>query len=604
MDRNLILAIALSLGVFLIWDLMVVAPQREAQRDAQAAAEAARAAQTTDGAVDPDSQIGGGLIGNQVEALLTVDEALATSNARVPIRTETLEGSINLEGGRFDDLRLLQYRQTLDRNSPVIRLLSPEETEHGHFVQQGWARGANASLKALWTASEGAVLTPSTPVTLTRETDGLIFTKTISVDDKYMFTVAQTVENSTGEDVTLRPYATVTQRNLPEDYTNFMILHEGPLGVIGQTLHERKYNTLRKNKNKRVREEGVGGWVGITNKNWLAATIPPANQEIEALLANRGDRESPIFEAFYTMPALAIAPGETISFQSYVFGGPKDVDLLQSYEATPENGGLGVYDFDKAVDWGILFLLTRPIFYTLDFFGELTGNYGVAILILTLIIKLILFPLANKGYESMSKMKKLQPEIKKLQERYTDDKMKLQQEMMALYKKEKMNPLAGCMPILLQMPIFYALYKTLFVTIELRHQPFLYIEDLSAPDPTNIFNLFGFLPYDPTALPLIGAVLGIGILPLLMGVGMWFQMKLNPPPADPVQAQIFAFMPIIFVFIFAPFAAGLVLYWFWNTFLSILQQWVIMKRNGVSVEWGERFKLPSWLKKSAAGDTK
>jgi len=416
-----------------------------------------------------------------------------------------------------------------------------------------------------------------------------------------MFTVTQTVTNNSDETKNLRPFATVTQRNTPEDYRNFMILQEGPLGVIGNKLFERKYNKLKKNKDAKVEEAGVGGWVGITNKFWLAASIPPADAEIEATLANRGTTEKPIFEAFYAMPSTALAPGETKSMQSYMFGGPKDVDLLQSYEAKPEDGGLGVYDFDKAVDWGHFFFLTRPIFYTLNFFGDTLGNFGIAILLLTLVIKLILFPIANKGYESMSKMKKLQPEIKKLQERYADDKMKLQQEMMALYKKEKMNPLAGCFPILLQMPIFYALYKTLFVTIELRHQPFLYIQDLSAPDPTTIFNLFGLLPFDPTSLPMIGAFLGIGFLPLLMGVAMWFQTKLNPPPADPVQAQVFAFMPFVFVFIFAPFAAGLVLYWFWNTTLGILQQWYIMKKNGVKVELGQRLNLP-WAKKNAATD--
>lgn len=603
MDRNLILAIALSLGVFVAWDFFVLGPQREAQRIAQSerAADAANDQSADADNGQADNQIGGGLIG--AEAQMSVEEALAASPARVPIRTATLEGSINLRGGRLDDLVLRQYHETVDDTSPPIRLLSPQETEHGHFVQQGWAMGRDNGARALWSAPEGATLTPATPVTLTREANGLLFEKTYAVDEKYMFTVTQKVTNNNGETVSLQAFATVTQRNTPEDYRNFMILHEGPLGVIGTKLYERKYNKLKKNKDAKIEQEGVGGWVGITNKNWLAAVVPPADQEIDALLANRGTNEQPIFEAFYATPAKTLAPGETVSFQSYVFGGPKDVDVLQSYEAQPEDGGLGVYDFDKAVDWGHLFFLTRPIFYTLNFFGDKIGNFGVAILLLTLVIKLLLFPLANKGYESMSKMKKLQPEIKKLQERYTDDKMKLQQEMMALYKKENMNPLAGCLPILLQMPIFYALYKVLFVTIELRHQPFLYINDLSAPDPTTIFNLFGLVPYDPTMLPLIGAFLGIGFLPILMGVAMWFQTKLNPPPADPVQAQIFGLMPFVFVFIFAPFAAGLVLYWFWNTTLGIFQQWYIMKKNGVKVELGQRLKLP-WAKKSAAGDLK
>ncbi len=603
MDRNLIMAIVLSMGVLLAWDFLILGPQREAQEAAREAARIEQEAQSADaGAVDSSDALTGAL--SETTENISIDEALAKSPERLPIKTSTLEGSINLRGARVDDLKLLQYHEEISDESPVIRLLNPAETEHAHYIQQGWAVGNDTGAQAMWQVTDGTVLTPSTPVTLTRTEGDLVLEKTISIDDKYMFTVTQTVTNNGAGDRIVRAYADVTQRNIPEDFRNFMILHEGPLGVIGTKLYERKYKKLANNKNKAVEAEGVGGWIGITNKNWLAAVIPAQDQEIEAHLTNNSKTNVPVFKSFYVTPSETLAPDQSLTKTSYMFGGPKDVDLLQSYEASPEDGGLGVYDFDKAVDWGHLFFLTRPIFYTLNFFGDLIGNFGVAILILTLIIKLILFPVANKGYESMSKMKKLQPEVKKLQDRYKDDKMKMQQEMMALYKKEKMNPMAGCFPILLQMPIFYALYKTLFVTIELRHQPFLYISDLSAPDPTTIFNLFGLLPFDPTALPLIGAILGIGFLPVLMGVSMWFQMKLNPPPTDPVQAQIFGLMPFVFVFIFAPFAAGLVLYWFWNTFLGILQQWFIMKKNGVSVEWGERFKLPSWLKKNAAGDAK
>ena len=517
-NRNFLLAIVLSMGVLVLWQVFILGPEQERIKQER---EAAAAAEEVTAATANDSEILGGARVDEA-SMVTVEDALNGSSVRVPIKTENLEGSINLRGGRIDDLELLQYRETIDPSSPVIRLLSPEETEHGHFVQQGWLIGNDSGKDSQWSAPEGATLTTSTPVTLTRNSGSFTFEKTISIDENYMFTVTQKVTNNTDAERTLRPYATVTQRNIPEDYTNFMILHEGPLGVIGTKLYERKYNKLRKNKNRKVEAEGVGGWVGITNKNWLAAVIPPQDAQIDAQLVNRGTTEIPIFEAFYLMEPEILGPGQSSEHTSHIFGGPKDVDLLMSYENKPEDGGLGVYDFDKAVDWGNLFFLTRPIFYTLNFFGDLIGNWGVAILILTLIIKAILFPLANKGYESMSKMKKLQPEIKKLQERYTDDKMKLQQEMMALYKKEKMNPLAGCMPILLQMPIFYALYKTLFVTIELRHQPFLYIEDLAARDPTTIFNLFGLLPYDPMALPVIGAFLGIGVLPILMGISMWF----------------------------------------------------------------------------------
>jgi YidC/Oxa1 family membrane protein insertase len=594
MDRNFLLAIVLSLGVLLGWDMFIAGPQREQLREAREAAAAAQPAQAQDIA---------GLDGLQVDTQeISIEDAIELAPGRISIRTPSLEGSINLEGGRIDDLKLTQYRVELDPKSPAIRLLSPRETKHGHYAQLGWVAGGEVGENAQWTATDGAQLTPSTPVTLTRREGDLVFEKTISVDDLYMFTIEQTVRNGGDKTLSLTPYALVIQRGIPEDMKNFMILHEGPLGIIGTKLYERKYKKLTKNKNKNVKASGEGGWVGITNKNWLAAVMPWQDEEMTASLANVGTGAAPIFRASYSLAARMLAPGEKLSLTSHVFGGPKDVDILQSYEHEPEDGGLGIHDFDKAVDWGHLFFLTRPIFYTLNFFGDAIGNFGVAILILTLIIKAILFPLANKGYESMSKMKKLQPEIKKLQESYPDDKMKLQQEMMALYKKEKMNPLMGCLPILLQMPIFFALYKTLFVTIELRHQPFLYIKDLSAADPTTIFNLFGLLPYDPTALPVIGAFLGIGLLPLLMGVAMWFQTKLNPPPTDPVQAQIFAMLPFVFVFIFAKFAAGLVLYWFWNTALSILQQWLIMKKNGVSVDWGARFKLPGKKNSPAPGE--
>lgn len=603
MDRNLILAIGLSMGVLLFWDIFVSAPQRqalEAQRAAQAELEVEQGTSTPTG---PGDLSGVGPISAAPEQELTLDQALAAGAGRVQIKTPTLEGSINLTGGRIDDLSLTQYNQTLDEDSGDIRLLTPRDAAHGHYVQLGWIAGGDAAQAAIWSAPSGAVLTPQTPVTLTRQQGDLVFEKTISVDENYMFEIEQTVRNQGGAESSLTPYALVIQRGLPEEFKGWMILHEGPLGVIGQALYERKYKTLAKNKKKEVSENGAEGWVGITNKYWLAAVVPPQDEVMAATLDNIGTQQAPIFRATYALPQRVLAAGESLSLTSHVFGGPKDVDLLQSYEASPEKGGLGIYDFDKAVDWGHLFILTRPIFYTLNYFGNLTGNFGVAILILTLIVKGLLFPIANKGFESMAKMKKLQPEIEGLRKKYPEDKMKMQQEMMALYKKEKMNPLAGCIPILIQMPIFYALYKTLFVTIEMRHEPFiLWIKDLSAPDPTTIFNLFGLLPYDPTALPIVGAFLGIGVLPLLMGVAMWFQTKMNPPPADPVQAQIFAMLPFVFVFIFAPFAAGLVLYWFWNTALGILQQWLIMKKNGVSVDWGERFKLPGKKKSAAPGE--
>ena len=578
----MILAISLSMAVLLLWDFFIAGPQREAFEAARK--EAIETAQTEDTAA--------GISGITVGAPeLTIEDALATGPGRIPIRTETLVGSINLEGARIDDLQLLQFTEEVDPDSPKIRLLTPRSTNHAHYVQQGIIAGASSPENALWELTDGSVLTPTTPVTLSRQSGELQFEKTISIDDQYMFRVEQSVTNNSGEEISLTPFAIVVQRDIPEDYTNFFILHEGPLGIIGNALHERKYNTLKKKQDRAVSELGTGGWIGITNKYWLAAVIPPQDEQMDAKLENIGTTETPIFRSRYSLNGRNLAPGATTTIVSHVFGGVKDVDILQHYEKPVDQGGLNVRDFDKAVDWGHFFFLTRPIFYALDFFGDKTGSFGVAILILTVLTKLLLFPIANKGFEMTSKMKKMQPEVEALRARYEDDKMKMQQEMMALYKKEKLNPIAGCFPILLQMPIFYALYKTLFVTMEMRHQPFLYISDLSAPDPTTIFNLFGLLPYDPTALPMVGSFLAIGILPVLMGVAMWFQMKLNPPAADPIQAQIFALLPFFFVFIFAGFAAGLVLYWFWNTALSIVQQWYIMRRNGVELDWGDRFKF-------------
>ncbi|MEM9013765.1 MAG: membrane protein insertase YidC [Pseudomonadota bacterium] len=599
MDRNLILAVVLSMGVMLFWDLFIAGPQREAYEAARQA-EAERVA-TEEETVEPT--LSGLEALTSGEPTVSVEEAIAAAPARAPIRTDNFEGSINLRGARFDDLQLTQYRETIDEDSPIIRLLSPAGTDHGYYAFEGWSVGGDRFDDAEWRLIDGDVLTTETPITIEMEAAGLTFTRTISVDENFMFTIAQSVRNGGAEAVSVTPYASVVQRGFPDDMKNFMILHEGPVGVVGDKLHERKYKKLAKDKSKSIQADGIGGWVGLTGKAWLTAVIPPQDANVRALMTNEGTAAAPVFNSFYALPQRTIAPGETDTLTTNLFAGAKVVKILKGYQAPVDKGGLGIQNFDKAVDWGNFFFLTRPIFTVLNYFGHLTGNYGVSILILTLIIKILLFPIANKGFESLSKMKKLQPEIEKIRARYEDDKMKQQQEMMALYKKENMNPLAGCLPILLQMPIFYALYKTLFVTIELRHEPFvLWIKDLSAPDPTSIFNLFGLLPFDPTAAPLIGAFLGIGVLPILMGVAMWFQTKLNPPPADPTQAQIFAMLPFVFVFIFAPFAAGLVLYWFWNTVLTIVQQYVIMRRNGVEVDLASRFTLPGRKKSPAPGE--
>jgi len=578
MDRNVILFIVLTAAVLIGWDAFVIAPQREAVR-----AEAKVAAVAAPGDITAD------IVGSPAApAALSVDEALAKSPGRVRIDTPSLTGSINLSGGRIDDLLLKNYREKLDPSSPMIRLLSPYEVEHGHYIEQGFGvlagddRGERTD-SVMWSADAGAVLTPRSPVTLTARIGSLTFAKTYSIDEHFMFTVRQSVRNEGATEARVAPYGLVVQRGIPEGAGKQPILHEGPVAVVGDQLIERKYPKAVKTE---VEVEGDRGWVGITNKYWLAAAAPPQNAPVKVSMRNVGTATAPIFRAFYALGDRAVGPGQTIELTSYIFGGAKDVDLLQSYEKPVEKGGLGIWDLDRAVDWGNFFFLTRPIFFLLNFFGGLTGNFGIAILLLTLVVKALMFPLANSAFEAMSKMKKLQPKMEELKVRAGDDKMKLQQEMMELYKREKINPLAGCLPILLQMPIFYALYKVLFVTIELRHEPFIgWLKDLSAPDPTSIFNLFGLLPFEPTAVPMIGAFLGIGVLPLLMGAAMYVQTKLNPPATDPVQQQVMMMMPILFVFLFASFASGLVLYWVWSTMLSVIQQWYIMKRNGVTVDW-------------------
>ena len=607
--RNIILAFSLSLIILIVWDQFYMKPQRDAMEAEQAAQAEMMAQQQGEDSVDGD--LGGLSSPGERDRVLPRDEALALAPGRVQIDTPMVNGSINLRGGVIDDLSLKDYHVTPDESSPMVTVLSPRETEFGHYMQTGViARAGEAAVQddrnAVWTADESAVLTPDSPVTLTRQEGGLTHTMRISVDEQYMFRVERTVENTTGEPAVVAPFGLSVQRGNPDFLKKFMILHEGPLGVLGsQGIKERKYQNVYK-KGERTAEGVSGGWVGLTSKNWLAATIPDQSLVYRANLGHEPNttRENPVYRSLYRGEQTSVAPGESYTYTGYMFGGAKRVEILRHYEGPVEDGGLSILDFDKAVDWGNFFFLTRPIFWLLHFFAQVTGNYGVAILLLTLCIKAVLFPLANKSYKSMAGMRKVQPEMKKLQEKYGDDKMKQQQEMMALYKKHNINPLAGCLPILMQMPIFFALYKVLFVTIELRHEAFLYINDLTAPDPAVLLNLFGLAPWDVANLPLVGQFLSIGLLPILMAITMFFQMKLNPPPADPMQARIFAFMPLIFLFIFAPFPAGLVLYWFWNTFLGALQQYVIMKRNGAEVDFFGNIKQSFSKKTAAANDSK
>ncbi|MEM9878063.1 MAG: membrane protein insertase YidC [Pseudomonadota bacterium] len=566
-QKNLILAFGLALGVLLIWDMFVFQPERqraEAELAAQEAAQSAQqATQSAKGALAPPSAPGGTVSAPALDrqSVISASERLAFSNRRI-------RGSIALTGGVLDDLVLTDYTQTVSGDGNVV-LLSPRNTQSPYLIQMGWiAPSGNAvnvpTAGTIWTTSDTA-LTPQTPVTLTWDNgSGLLFKRTFSLDEDYLFDITQTVENSSGQDIQLYPYGRIYRENLP-DLENFFVLHEGPLGVFDGTLEEKKYDKIRDDGKQTFTSQD--GWVGITDKYWLTTLVPNQGENFRAEMEQVQGRDD-AFSVSFVEDARTIPAGGSASVTNAAFVGAKEVKLIDAYEQK-----LGIRMFDRTIDWGWFYFLTKPIFYALNFLYALVGNFGIAIILLTVVIKAILFPLANKQFESFAKMKVLQPKIKVLQERFKDDKQKLQMEMMQLYKKEKVNPLSGCLPIFVQIPIFFSLYKVLFVTIEMRHAPFYgWIKDLSEPDPLTPLNLFGLLDFSPPAF------IAIGIWPILMGVSMWLQQKMNPTPMDPMQAKIMGFLPIMFTFILAPFAAGLVIYWTWNNLLSILQQWIIQRK--------------------------
>jgi YidC/Oxa1 family membrane protein insertase len=510
-----------------------------------------------------------------VPAGATRAQVLASS-PRVQINTPSLHGSISLVGGRLDDITLVKFHETLDRGSAEIVLFSPPGAADAYYAQGGWVAPAGGvtlpAADTLWTADHDT-LTPAQPVTLTwKSPGGVTFRRIFAIDENYLITVTQQVSNASDAPLTLSPYSLITRQGTPP-VSGFYILHEGPLGVFNDTLEEIDYEDLQKAGT--ITQRSQGGWIGMTDKYWLSALIPDQKQSTNMRFFFERYNDKDHYQVDVVDPQVTIAPGESAETQSRIFVGAKEVRILDDYSEK-----YGISRFDLAIDFGWFYFLTKPLFYFLIYLKELTGNLGVAILLLTVTIKLLFFPLANKSYRSMSQMRKLQPEVAKLKERFSDDRVRFNQEVMALYKQEKVNPAAGCLPVIIQIPVFFALYKVLFVTIEMRHAPFFgWIKDLSAPDPTSIWNLFGLLPWDPSLL--VPAMLNIGAWPLFMGVTMWMQQRLNPQPTDPVQAKVFMFLPIMFTFLLAHFPAGLVIYWAWNNVLSILQQWVIMKRMGV-----------------------
>ena len=498
------------------------------------------------------------------------------------IVTPSLEGSIALKSGRIDDLVLSKYRETVDPNSPKVTLLSPAGSPDPYFAEFGWVPQSGTQLKvpdrnSLWSLESGTVLTPETPIGLVWDNgQGLVFHRSISLDKDYMFKVVDEIENKTNADVTLLPYARVHRSGHPPSPV-IAVLHEGLVGVSGDHgLQEFRYADAVKSGVPTTFDNVIGGWLGITDKYWATALVPDQKEPYRAMysaLPARDPAGRDAFQADFLRGGLIVQPGARKGVDAHLYAGAKQATLIDSYERA-----LNILRFDRMIDWGWFYFITRPLFRLMEFINGIVHNFGVTILILTVFVKAAFYPLANKQYESMARMKKMQPEMQRIRELYKDDQQRQQKEIFDLYKKEKINPLAGCWPILLQIPVFFALYKVLYVTIDMRHAPFFgWIKDLSAPDPTSFFNLFGLLPFTAPDF------LHLGIWPIIMGITMWVQMQLNPPQPDPIQQQIFQWMPVIFTFLLASFPAGLVIYWAWSNFLSILQQVRINKKNGAEI---------------------
>ncbi|WP_111360309.1 membrane protein insertase YidC, partial [Rhodoplanes elegans] len=517
-------------------------------------------------------------------------EAVLAAGPRVQVDTPNIRGSIALKGARLDDVALVRFRETVDPKSPAIVLLSPSGTPHPFYAEFGWVGGAGTGVKlpgpdTVWSQEGAGALTPAKPVTLVWDNgEGLQFRRTITVDDKFLFTVKDDVVNTGSAPVTLYPYALVSRHGTPQTL-GYYILHEGLIGVLGdQGLQEITYKAI---EDKKVMPFKVtNAWLGITDKYWAATLLPDTSASLQAKFSSAQVGNVRSFQTDYLLDPVTVQPGQTGTAMGRLFAGAKEVGTVDAYDSA-----LKLNRFELLIDWGWFYFITKPMFWTIDFLFQWTHNFGVAILLVTVLIKIFFFPLANKSYASMAKMKAVQPQMQALRERYPDDKVKQQQELMELYKREKINPIAGCWPVLIQIPVFFALYKVLFVTIEMRHAPFFgWIHDLSAPDPTTVFNLFGLLPFDPTVVPVVGSFLHLGAWPLIMGVTMWVQMKLNPAPPDPTQKMIFDWMPVIFTFMLASFSAGLVIYWAWNNTLSVIQQAVIMRKNGAKIELFDNLK--------------
>ena len=575
-NKNLILATALSFVVILVWFILFPPPKPEATDPNAPVATTEATAPTTApiaAATSPASP---------VEATV---ETASDDAPRLVIDTPRVEGSISLLGGRIDELALKDYRETIEPGSDDVVVLSPAGTENAYYALFGWAAGAGISPDAvpgpntLWAVETGSQLTPDSPITLVWDNGaGQVFRRTISIDDNYMFAVSQNVTNNGDAAVSLAPYGILVRHGEPSNAKKFFILHEGTVGMADGELTETTYSNLedldfnqREGTRAEVTQVTETGWIGFTDHYWMSTLIPTA--AFKSVI--KFDEARNIFQAEAVQPTQTVAPGQSASTDTQLFSGAKEWETIRSYEDA------GVTKFVDSIDWGWFFFLTKPIFQVLHFLNIYIGNMGWSIIALTIVIKAVVFPLAYKSYASMAKMKELQPKMEELKKNAGDDRAKLQQAMMELYKKEKVNPASGCLPILIQIPIFFSLYKVIFVTLELRHAPWVgWIRDLSAPDPSSILNLFGLLPYATPSPDSIFAIVSLGILPILLGISMWLQQKLNPAPTDATQAMIFAWMPWVFMFMLGSFASGLVLYWITNNTITFTQQYLIMRSHG------------------------
>jgi YidC/Oxa1 family membrane protein insertase len=620
-NKNLILATALSFIVILVWFVLFPPPEQAPSPDPSEVT----ATEVPEGVAAPDANEPGAVAADVAEEASPSQPA-----ARIAIETPSLTGSLSLQGARLDDLSLKGYRVTLD-SPELVQLLTPAGSAYPYYIVHGWAAGEGLAADAVpgpdtvWTLSEGAApidaadvtptsqgvgapeagpalgaaptaepasspvdtdtsefvatLTPDSPVTLTWDNGaGLVFTRIVSVDDKFMFTVRDSVANASATAATLSPYGFIARDGREETPSNF-ILHEGVVRMSDGELQEIDYPDLPdlEPAEDGSRQEAIdvseNGWVGFTDKYWMTTLIPEPGTDFRSVA--RFLPESGIFQTVARKGALTVEPGQSVTYESRVFAGAKEWEAIREYQQG------GIDRFIDSIDWGWFFFLTKPMFWLLHHLHELIGNMGWAIIALTLVIKALVLPLSWKSYSSMAKMKELQPEMEKLREKAGDDRMALQQGMMKLYRDNKVNPAAGCLPILLQIPIFFALYKVIFVTIELRHAPWIgWIRDLSAPDPSSIINLFGLLPWGSPEVGTFLHLFALGVLPICLGISMWLQQKLNPAPADPTQKAVFAWMPWIFMFMLGSFASGLVLYWIANNLITFVQQYLIMRSHG------------------------